>query len=191
MGRPVWRSVRFLWSAAAATTAADHGGDADAMTLSGYSTGGYTALIHGYMGDDPPLPVTDCRVDPVMSPPAAVAVGGTPLFAAEWARDGKLPIPAWTELTPEQLDRVDPELLVGESPTMIVNLFVGDDDQGGPVAPPGERPITDVNRDYQPKLVDAGYTADLTVVPGGQLLSPEGWEAFRTMSVETAGAVAE
>ncbi len=44
----------------AEATAADHGGDADAVTLAGYSTGGYTALIHGYMADDPPLPVTDC-----------------------------------------------------------------------------------------------------------------------------------
>ena len=175
----------------AEATAADHGGDADAVTLAGYSTGGYTALIHGYMVDDPPLPVTDCLVDPVASPPAAVAVGGTPLFAAEWARDGRLPLPAWTALTPEQLDRSDPELLVGENPTMVINLFVGDDDQGGPFAPPGGWPITDVNREYHPKLIDAGYTSDLTVVPGGHVLTPEGQEAFNDMVIETARSVAE
>ncbi len=74
---------------------------------------------------------------------------------------------------------------------MVINLFVGDDDQGGPFAPPGGWPITDVNREYHPKLVDAGYTSDLTVVPGGHVLTPEGQEAFNNMVVETARSVAE
>ncbi|HUW04470.1 MAG TPA: alpha/beta fold hydrolase [Acidimicrobiales bacterium] len=195
---PDWRSLgpaggsedSICAVAYAEATAADHGGDARAVTLSGYSTGGYTALIHGFMGDDPPLPVTDCLVDPVMRPPAAVAAGGTPLFAPEWARDGKLPVPAWTELTPEQVDQFDPELVLGKNPTMVVNLFVGDDDQGGLVAPPGGWPITDVNREYLPKLVEAGYAAELIVVPGGHELSPEGLESFTTMIVETATAAA-
>ena len=172
----------------AEATAADHGGDADAVTLAGYSTGGYTALIHGFVGDDPPLPVTDCVVDPAVSAPSAVAVGGTPIFAAEWAREGRLPFPAWTELTPEQLDRFDPELVLGRNPTMTVALFVADDDQGGPAAPPGGWPITEVNREYQQMLIDAGYDADLTIVPGVHVLTPEGSATFRDLIVETATA---
>lgn len=170
----------------AQATAAEHGGDPDAMTLAGYSTGGFTALVHGFVGADPPLPVSDCAVEPVMDPPSAVAVGGTPLFASQWAREGRLPVPPWTQLTPEQLDAFDPELLLGENPDMVVNLFVAEDDQGGPAAPPGGWPITEVNREYHPQLQAAGYSSELVVVPGGHDLDEEARTAFTKFIVDTA-----
>ena len=83
----------------AEATAGDHGGRPEFMTLAGYSTGAFTAAIHGLVGDEPPLEVTDCVVDPVMSSPDAVAVGGAPFFATECARAGLLPAPAWSSLT--------------------------------------------------------------------------------------------
>ena len=176
----------------AEATAADHGGDPDAVTVSGYSTGGFTALVHGLLGPDAPLEVTDCEVDPDIALPDAIAVGGTPVFAAEWARDGLLPLPAWTSITPEELDLFDPYLLLGRNPDAIVALAVGENDQGGPGAPPGGWPITDANLDYHQRLIDAGYNATLTTFPGGHVIAAgsEQEAAFADMIVDAATSAA-
>ncbi len=177
----------------AEATAADHSGDPTAVTVSGYSTGGFTALVHGLLGPDAPLAVTDCVVDPDISLPDAVAVGGTPVFAAEWARDGLLPLPAWTSLTPEELDLFDPYLLLGRNPDATVAVAVGDDDQGGPAAPPGGWPITDANLDYHQRLIDAGYDATLTTFRGGHVIEAgsEQEAAFIGMIVDVAMSTSE
>jgi pimeloyl-ACP methyl ester carboxylesterase len=174
----------------AEATAADHGGDAEAVTMSGYSTGGFTALVHGMLGPDAPLEVTDCEVDPNVTLPDAIAVGGTPVFAAEWARDGRLPLPAWTSLTPDELDLFDPYLLLGRNPDAIVAVAVGDDDQGGPAAPPGGWPITEANLDYHQRLIDTDYDTTLTTFPGGHVIEAgsEQEAAFVEMIVDVATA---
>lgn len=176
----------------AEATAADHGGDAEALTVSGYSTGGFTALVHGMLGPDAPLEVTDCEVDPNVTLPDAIAVGGTPVFAAEWAREGRLPLPAWTSLTPDELDLFDPYLLLGRNPDAVVALAVGDNDQGGPAAPPGGWPITEANLDYHQRLIDTGYATALTTFPGGHVIEDgsEQEAAFIEMIADVAVATA-
>ena len=169
--------------------AADYGGDAESITLSGYSTGGFTAVVHALIGDDPPLPVTDCEVDPTIEPPQAVVGGGAPLFAAEWARAGLFDAnPQWNALTPEQIDAFDPYLALGRNPELEVRLVVGEDDVGG--QPNVMLPIAESNRDYHAALVEAGYDAELTEVAGGHLepITPgtESWDAYVTTVVETA-----
>lgn len=195
---PDWRSIgpaggsqdSVCAIAYAETTADDHRGDGEAITLSGYSTGGFTALVHGLLGSETPLAVTDCLVDPVVHPALAVAAGGVPVFAAEWARDGRLPSPAWTALGPEELDRFDPYLLIGTNPDVTVALAVGDDDQGGVGAPPGGWPITDSVVDFHDRLVAAGYDATLTTFPGGHdfAAGSEQEQTFVDMIVDVATA---
>ncbi len=159
------------------------------MTLSGYSTGGFTAVIHAFVGDDPPLPLTACAVDPVIDPPEAVVGGGTPLFAAEWARDGLFAAnPQWAALTPEQIDAFDPYLAIGRNAELQVRLVVAEDDVGG--NPNVELPIAESTRDYFDALLEAGYDVELTEVPGGHLdpLVPgsEGYETYVWVVVDTA-----
>ncbi len=174
----------------AEATATDHGGDADAVTVSGYSTGGFTALVHGLLGPDAPLAVTDCEVDPDVTLADGIALGGTPVFAAEWARDGGLPLPTWTSLTPEELDLFDPYLLLGRNPDAIVAIAVGDDDRGGPAAPPGGWPITDANLDFHRRLIDADYDATLATFAGGHVIEAgsEQEATFVDMIVDVATA---
>ncbi len=177
----------------AESTAVDHGGDAGAITVSGYSAGGFTALVHGLLGPDAPLEVTDCEVDPDVTLPDAIAVGGTPVFAVEWTRDGRLPLPAWTSLTPEEPDLFDPYLLLGRNPDAVVALAVGDDDQGGPDAPPGGWPITDASVDYHQRMIDADYDVTLTTFPGGHVIEAgsEQDAAFVEMIVDVATATTD
>ena len=83
----------------AQATAAEYGGDAKRTTITGYSTGGFTAAIHALVGDDPPLPSLDCLVEPVMAAPGAVVPGGAPLFVVDAARVGALDgNPQWSAL---------------------------------------------------------------------------------------------
>ena len=174
----------------AEATAGDHGGDPEDLTLSGYSTGAFTAAIHGLVGDDPPLAVTDCAVDSGMSAPDAVAVGGTPFFVTDWARAGRLPMAEWSDLTPEQLDGFDPYLALGRNAGLVLALAVGEDDTGGPAAPPAGFPITEANVEYHEALLEAGYEVTLTMLPGGHELDPgtEKHDTFVAMIVETATA---
>jgi acetyl esterase/lipase len=150
-------------------TAAEYGGDPERVMPAGYSAGGYSAVIHALVGDDPPLSVTDCVVDPTIPAPAAVASGGGSLFVADWGRQGLLPAPEWTSLTPEQVDAFDPSLAVdaGRNPDVRIVLFVGEDDQGG--NPDLPFPIAESNRAFDQAARQAGYDVDLIVVPGGHL----------------------
>jgi acetyl esterase/lipase len=167
----------------------EYGAAIDRMTLSGYSTGGYTAVVHALIGDEPPRQVTDCNVDPSIDAPDAVVGGGAPLFAARWARDGRLATnPQWSSLTAEQISTYDPFLLLGRNRRLRVRLVVGRDDVGG--NPDVLFPIAESNRDYIGALTDAGYDATLTEVPGGHEgpLTPgtEGLDAYVAVVVETA-----
>jgi acetyl esterase/lipase len=150
-------------------TAAEHGGDPARLTPAGYSAGGYDAVIHAFIGDDPPLPVTDCVVDPTIPAPNAVIGGASPLFVADWAREGLLPSPEWTALTPEQIDAFDPYLAVAMqlNPGLQITLVVGEDDVGG--NPNFSLPITESNVEFDQALQDAGYEAELRIVSGGHL----------------------
>ena len=144
----------------------EYGGDTDSVTLSGYSTGGFTAVIHGFIGDTPPRPVTDCLVDPAIEAPEAVVGGGAPLFAAEWARAGLLAQnPQWGTLTPEQIDAFDPYMAIGRNPELRIHLVFAEDDVGG--NPNLEQPIAESNRAYLKALAEAGYDVEATEVPGG------------------------
>ncbi len=173
----------------AAAHGEEYGAATDRMTLSGYSTGGFTAVIHALMGDEPPLPVTDCEVDPVVEAPDAVVGGGAPLFAAQWARDGRFATnPQWAPLTPEQIDAFDPYLALGRNPDLQVRLVVGEDDVGG--NPAVAFPIAESNRDYLDALVESGYDAELIEVPGGHegplAPGPDGLDTYVDVVVETA-----
>lgn len=174
-------------------TAAEYGGDPQRLIPAGYSAGGYSAVIHALVGDDPPLPVTDCVVDPAIPAPAAVASGGGSLFVADWARQGLLPSQEWTSLTPEQLDAFDPALAVeaGRNPDVRIVLFVGEDDQGGNPAVPF--PIADSNREFDAAARQSGYDVELILVAGGHLepVTPgtEQFAAWVETVVETARGV--
>lgn len=171
-------------------TAADYGGDPTRVIPAGVSAGGYSAVIHALVGDDPPLPVTDCLVDPVIPAPAAVASAGGALFVTDWARQGLLPSPEWTALTPEQIDAFDPLLAVeaGRNPEVRIVLVVGDDDQGGNPAIPF--PIVESNRAFDEAARQAGYDVDLIVLPGGHVEpSIPGTEQFAAW-VETVAETA-
>ena len=155
----------------AESTAGEYGGDGERITISGYSTGGFTAAVHALMADDPPLEVTDCLVDPAPSLPSAAVPGGTPFFAVDAARAGMFADnPQWNTLTPEQLDAFDPYLLLGRNPDIRMVLVVGRADTGGGVL--GEIPIAQSNREYHAALLDAGYDADLIELAGGHELTP-------------------
>ena len=149
----------------AAETAATYGGDPDEMTLAGYSAGGHDAVIHGFIADDPPLPVTDCAVDPAVGQPEVAVSGGGPFFVAEAARAGLLPAEVWTSLTPGQIDAFDPYLVLERNPDLVVRLWVGEDDRGG--IPERPVPIAESNREYDAALQAAGIDAELLEVPGG------------------------
>ena len=173
----------------AAERAGEYGGDVARVVPSGYSSGGFTALTHAFMGNDPPLPVTDCEVDPAIDLPEAVVVGGAPVFAAQWARDGLFDAnPAWASLTPEQIDAFDPFLNIGQNAELRVRLVVGEDDIGG--QPNVMFPIAESNRDYHAALIEAEYDAELTEVPGGHLepITPgtESWSIYVDTVVATA-----
>ena len=154
-------------TAFAQATAAEYGGDPERVTLSGYSAGGFSAAIHALIGDEPPLPVSDCLVNPTMDLPGAVVVGGTPFFAADAARTGAYPWPEWADLTPDQVDAFDPYLVLGRNPDVHIVLVVGENDVGGGAL--GEIPIAESNLEYYQALVDAGYDAELVLLPGGHL----------------------
>lgn len=144
----------------------EYGADTGRVTLSGYSTGGYTAIIHAFIGDEPPLPITDCAVDPAIDPPDSVVGGGAPMFAADWARQGLLAAnPQWRGLTPEQIDAFDPYLAIGRNPDLVVRLVFGEDDVGG--NPNIDQPIAESNRQFLAALLDADYDAEATELPGG------------------------
>jgi acetyl esterase/lipase len=169
--------------------AEEYGGDPDRIVPSGYSTGGYTAVVHALVGDDPPLPVTDCAVDPTIDASEVVVGGGAPLFAADAARSGLLDAnPQWNSLTPEQIDAFDPSLVLGRNPELRVRLVVGEDDVGGTPGVPF--PIAESNRDYHAELLEAGYDSELTEVPGGHLdpITPgtESWDTYVATIVEAA-----
>jgi acetyl esterase/lipase len=193
---PEWRSLgpaggsedTICAVAFAGENGGDHGGDTDNVTLSGYSTGGYTALIHAFVGEAPPLPVTDCLVDPTMAAPVAVVPGGAPIFAADWARQGLLAQnPQWAALTPEQLDAFDPYLAIGRNPDLRVHLVFAEDDVGG--NPNIQQPIAESNRDYLSALLDAGYDAEATELPGGHsdpvTTGSDSYEGYVSAVVET------
>lgn len=179
--------------AVAHETATDYGGDPTRVIPAGYSAGGYSAVIHALVGDDPPLPVTDCEVDPTIPAPPAVASGGGSLFVVDWARQGLFPAPEWTALTPEQLDAFDPNLAVeaGRNPDVRIVLFVGEDDQGG--NPDLPFPIAESNRDFDAAARQAGYDVELILVPGGHLEpqtpGTEQFAAWVETVVETAHGV--
>jgi acetyl esterase/lipase len=194
---PGWRSLgpdegsqdTICALAFAAERAEEYGGDVARVVPSGYSSGGFTALTHAFMGDDPPLPVTDCEVDPAIDLPEAVVVGGAPVFAAQWARDGFFDTnPKWASLTPEQIDAFDPYLAIGQNPDLRERLVVGEDDIGG--QPDVMFPIAESNREYHAALIGADYDAELTEVPGGHLepITPgtESWSTYVDTIVTTA-----
>ena len=194
---PEWRSLgpaggsedTICAVAFAGENGGDYGGDTDSVTLSGYSTGGYTALIHAFVGEEPPLPVTDCVVDPTMAAPAAVVPGGAPVFAADWARNGLLAQnPQWAALTAEQLDAFDPYKAIGRNPDLRVHLVFAENDVGG--NPNIQQPIAESNREYLAALLDAGYDAEATEVPGGHAdplqTGSESFESYVSAVVDTA-----
>lgn len=156
-------------AAFAVDDAENHGGDPENLTLAGYSTGGFSAVIHGFVADDPPLPVTDCLVDPKVDLPRAVAAGGGPYFVVDAARQGLLPQPEWQGLTPAQLDALDPYLAIesGKNPELQIVLVVGEEDEGG--TPGRPIPIHQSNLDLDAALQEAGYDVTLTELPGGHL----------------------
>jgi acetyl esterase/lipase len=149
----------------ARATAADHGGDPERVMPAGYSAGGYSAVIHALIADDPPLPITDCVVDPTIPAPAAVAGGGSSLFVADWGRQGLFNFPEWTSLTPEQIDAFDPFLAVdaGRNSDLHIVLVVGEDDQGTE----GNFPIAESNLEFADAAERAGYDVELILMPGG------------------------
>jgi len=155
----------------AQATAEEHGGDADRVTISGYSTGGFTAAVHALMGDDPPFASEDCLVDPTMVLPVAAVPGGTPFFAVDAARAGAFATNAqWNALTPDELDAFDPYLLLGRNPDMHFVIVVGEEDHGGGAL--GDVPIVESNLRYHQAMLDAGYDVELVTVPGGHDLLP-------------------
>lgn len=160
-------------------TAAEHGGDPERVMPSGYSAGGYSAVIHALVGDAPPLPVEDCAVDPTIEGPGVVAAGGAPFFVNEWARAGQLTDPAWADLSPEQVDAFDPFLAVeaGSNPGLRIALLVGEDDVGGRQF----FPIAESTLEFDEAARNAGYDVELTVVRGGHVPPLEaGTEQFET-----------
>lgn len=165
-------------------TADEHGGDPSDVTLAGYSAGGYSAVIHGFLAEDPPLAVTDCVVDPSAQPARAAVSGGGPFFVADAARAGLLPDPAWTSLTPEEIDDFDPYLVLDRNPDLQVRLWVGAADVGG--NPNQPFPIADSNREYHAALVDAGFDVELVEVPGGHEVESTRRAEFVDLIVETA-----
>lgn len=170
----------------AAETSSDHGGDPDRMTIAGYSAGGYNAVVHGFIADDPPLPATDCAVTTEVDLPRAAVSGGGPFFAAEAARAGLFPAEAWTSLTPEQIDAFDAYLVLDQNPDLTVRLWVGEDDVGG--NPERPFPIADSNREYHAALVDAGFDTELVEVPGGHEVQLTERDSFVETIVATAQA---
>ena len=178
-------------TAFAQATADEYGGDPERVTLSGYSSGGYGAAVLGLIGDEPPLPVSDCLVDPTMDLPGAIVAGGTPFFVAEAARIGAYPLPEWTDLTPDQVDAFDPYLVLGRNPDVHIVLVVGENDVGGGGL--GEIPIAESNLEYYQALVDAGYDAELVLLPGGHIepINPvtEQFDTWVSTIVDTAYAV--
>jgi acetyl esterase/lipase len=170
----------------AVDTAADHGGDPRQVTLAGYSAGGYDAVIHGFVADDPPLPVTDCVVAAEVDLPQAVVSGGGPFFVADAARAGLLPADAWASLTPEQIDAFDPYLALDLNPDLTVRLWVGEDDVGG--NPERPFPIADSNREFHAALVESGLDTELVEVPGGHEVAVTEQDSFVETIVEAARA---
>ncbi len=169
------------------STAAEYGGDPDRVMPTGFSSGGYTAVIHALIGDDPPLPVTDCVVDPTILAPAAVVGVAGPMFVAEWGRLGRFPFPEWTALTPGQIDAFDPFLAVeaGRNADLQIVLVVGEDDRGYLGNEPGADPnlvypIADSNREFAAAAVAAGYDVELILLPGGHGSLAPGTENFTT-----------
>ena len=171
----------------AQVTAEEYGGAADRMTISGYSTGGFTAAVHALMGDDPPFVSEDCLVDPTMEPPAAAVPGGTPYFAVDAARAGAFATNAqWNELTPDELDAFDPYLLLGRNPNIHFVIVVGEEDHGDGAL--GDIPIIESSLQYHQAMVDAGYDVELVTVPGGHDLLPGSFATWIETIVRTAEA---
>ncbi len=156
----------------AQATADEYGGDGERTTLSGYSTGGYTAAIHALIGDEAPLPPNDCLVDAQMELPGAVVPGGAPFFAVAAARAGAFATnPQWSSLTPAQLDAFDPYLALGKNPDIRFVQVVGENDRGSGAL--GDIPINDSNLEYHDALIAAGYHAELTLLDGGHEMAPD------------------
>ncbi len=171
----------------AQATAGEHGGDADRVTISGYSTGGFTAAVHALMGDDPPFASEDCLVDPLMVLPAAAVPGGTPYFAVDAARAGAFATnEQWNELTPDELDAFDPYLLLGRNPNIHFVIVVGEEDHGGGAL--GDIPIVESSLQYHQAMLDAGYDVELVTVPGGHVLLPGSFATWMDTIVRTAQA---
>jgi acetyl esterase/lipase len=174
----------------AQATADEYGGDGERTTLSGYSTGGFTAAIHALIGDEPPLPPSDCLVDATMELPGAVVPGGAPFFAVDAARAGAFANnPQWSSLTPAQLDAFDPYLALGKNPDIRFVQVVGEDDRGGGAL--GDIPINESNLEYHDALVAAGYDADLVLLDGGHEMAPntDRFETWVSTIAEAAHSV--
>ena len=124
---PVGGSEDTVRAVAFAQARADKNGrDTRRTTLSGYSTGGFTAAIHGLIGDEPPLPSGDCLVGATMELPGAVVPLGTPFFAVAAARAGAFANnPQWSLLTSEPPDAFDPHLALGKNPDVRFVQVVG------------------------------------------------------------------
>jgi acetyl esterase/lipase len=198
--RPTWASLgpaggsedTVCAMAFARATAEEHGGDPGRMLITGYSTGGFTAAIHALIGDDPPLPVTDCVVEPVMDAPAAAVPGGAPMFAVDAARAGAFAgNPQWSALSPEQLDAFDPYLNLGKNLDVRFVLVVGEEDVGGGNL--GEIPIAASNDEFYAALRDAGYDVDLVLLPGGHEMvwGTDKAEIYAQTIVDTARSIGE
>jgi len=174
-------------TAFAQATAGEYGGDGDRLTISGYSTGGFTAAVHALMGDDPPFVSADCLVEPDMTLPVAAVPGGTPFFVVDAARAGAFATNAqWNELTPDELDAFDPYLLLGRNPDVHFVMVVGEEDRGGGAL--GDIPIAESNLEYHQAMIDAGYNVELVTVPGGHALLPGSFATWIDTIVRTAQA---
>lgn len=163
---PVGGSEDTVRAVAFAQARADKNGrDTRRTTLSGYSTGGFTAAIHGLIGDEPPLPSGDCLVGATMELPGAVVPLGTPFFAVAAARAGAFANnPQWSLLTSEPPDAFDPHLALGKNPDVRFVQVVGENDRGGGAL--GDIPINESNLEYHDALVAAGYDAELVLLDG-------------------------
>ncbi len=192
-GGPAGGSEDTVCAVAFAQAKADeYGGNGGRTTLSGYSTGGFTAAVHALIGDAAPLPSSDCLVDPTMELPGAVVPGGTPFFAVAAARAGAFANnPQWSSLTPAQLDAFDPYLALGENPDIRFVQVVGEEDRGGGAL--GDIPINESNLEYHDALVAAGYDADLILLDGGHVMEPntDRFETWVSAIVEAANGVAD
>lgn len=166
----------------ARTTAADHGGDGDRVTIVGFSLGAYAGSLVALSGDD--HQTSGCVAD-TNSARADAFVGYEGPY--DWAINDEHPnnLPALEQSDPEVWRTFNPYAQIGRTPEPTVRLIQGVDN---------DVRINDIEpyvaENFHRTLAEAGYDVELVLIDGApHAIGAPGfpqWEAIISHTMDIA-----